>query len=167
MPKGPLVTHRSPECPEGRDSGFDCLIDLLQTVRQGVPAKLGGRGSISGRGGGGCGKWWECRGRELESRGGPKYQHPSMKYAGRGCCTRWGGERGEKKKTTKQSEKGKKKTASTPVSTPKRQEDNIGAHQARKPTQHEHTHTWHMALPENKAPIKEISVGKIRFTYKI
>lgn len=41
-----VVTHRSPECPEGRDSGFDCLIDLLQTVRQGVPAKLGGRGSV-------------------------------------------------------------------------------------------------------------------------
>lgn len=89
-PKGPLVTHRSPECPEGRDSGFDCLIDLLQTVRQGVPAKLGGRGSISGRGGRGCGKWWERRGRELGSQGGgggPKYQHPSMKYAGRGWCT--------------------------------------------------------------------------------
>lgn len=60
-----LVTHRSPECPEGRDSWFDCLIDLLQTVRQGVPAKLGGRGSISGRGGRGCGEWWESGGRQL------------------------------------------------------------------------------------------------------
>lgn len=60
-----LVTHRSPECPEGRDSGFDCLIDLLQTVRQWVPAKLGGRGSVSGRGGGGCGERWKRGGREL------------------------------------------------------------------------------------------------------
>lgn len=61
----PLVTHRSPERPEGRDSGFDCLIDLLQTVRQGVPAKLGGGGSVSRRGGGGSGKWWERGGRQL------------------------------------------------------------------------------------------------------
>lgn len=64
-----LVTHRSPECPEGRDSGFDCLIDLLQTVRQGVPAKLWGRRSVSGRRGGGGGKRWECGGRELGSQG--------------------------------------------------------------------------------------------------
>lgn len=71
----PLVTHRSPECPEGRDSGFDCLIDLLQTVRQGVPAKLGGRESVSGRGGGGCGERWERGGRELR-RGETKVPAP-------------------------------------------------------------------------------------------
>lgn len=65
----PLVTHRSPERPEGRDSGFDCLIDLLQTVRQGVPAKLGGGGSVSGRGSGGCGKRWERGGGELGLQG--------------------------------------------------------------------------------------------------
>lgn len=60
-----LLTHRSPECPEGRDSWFDCLIDLLQTVRQGVPSKLGGGGSISGRGGGRGGERWERGGRQL------------------------------------------------------------------------------------------------------
>lgn len=60
-----LVTHRSPEGPEGGDSGFDCLIDLLQTVRQGVPAKLWGRGSVSGRRGRGCGERRERGGREL------------------------------------------------------------------------------------------------------
>lgn len=63
--QSPLVTHRSPERPEGWDSGFDCLIDLLQTVRQSVPAKLRGRGSISGRGGGRWGERWQRGRREL------------------------------------------------------------------------------------------------------
>lgn len=108
----PLVTHRSPERPEGRDSGFDCLIDLLQTVRQGVPAKLGGGGSVSRRGGGGSGKWWERGGRQLrlheavvEKVGDQGYQHPSVRNAGRG--TGWeerereGRDRKRTKKTTK------------------------------------------------------------------
>lgn len=136
------MTHRSPERPEGRDSGFDCLIDLLQTVRQGVPAKLGRGGSISRRGGGGSGKGWERGGRQLrlqsneavvEKVGDQKYQHPSMRYAGRG--TGWvervgGGAEGEKNNKAGKREGGEKKTPSTPGSTPQSQEDNIGANPA-------------------------------------
>ena len=149
----PLVTHRSPERPEGRDSGFDCLIDLLQTVRQGVPAKLGGGGSVSRRGGRGCGERRERGGRELERGAPPKHQHPSMRYAGRRTVFRIRGDMGEgvgRRKEKREREdggrqkgdKGKKKTQSTPWSAPRSQEDNAGANPAHEPREHEkHKHT--------------------------
>lgn len=124
---------------------------------------LGEGGPLAGEGAGGVENGGSVEGESLGHGGGPKYQHPSMRYAGRGFCTGWDERSGGKEKggdITQNNEKGKKKTASTPLSTPKSQEDNIRAHQAHKPTQHDHTHTWHMALPENKAPIEEISVGK-------
>lgn len=135
----PLVTHRSPERPEGRDSGFDCLIDLLQTVRQGVPAKLGGGGSVNRRGGGGSGKGWERGGRQLrlqskeavvEKVGDQKYQHPSMRYAGRG--TGWEEREGrDRKKTTKQEKKG--------VGGRKRHRQHLEAHHRARRTTSEQT----------------------------
>ena len=120
----PLVTHRSPECPEGRYSGFDCLIDLLQTVRQRVPAKLGGRGSVSGRGGRGCGERWERGGREL-GWGETKVPAPKHEVCRQSLVYRMGGEEGRQKQ---QGEKGKKKTPSA-------------HHKARKTTLEQTQHT--------------------------
>lgn len=66
----------------------------------------------------------------VEKVGDHKYQHPSMRYAGRG--TGWDEREGrDRKKTTKQEKRGgEKKTPSTPGSTPQSQEDNIGANPA-------------------------------------
>lgn len=114
-----LLTHRSPECPEGRDSGFDCLIDLLQTVRQGVPAKLGGRGSVSRRRGGGCGERWKRGGRELgwgEIKI-PAPQHEVCRYLVVYRIREKGGLKDNEKRgrqEQKKGNKGKKKTPSTP-----------------------------------------------------
>lgn len=42
------ATYPPSEAAEGRDAGFDCLIDLVQTVRQGVTGEFWGRRSIDG-----------------------------------------------------------------------------------------------------------------------
>lgn len=78
---------------------------------------MGEGGPLAGEGAGGVEKGGSVEG---ESWGGarPKYQHPSMKYAGR----RWdGGEgdgriekEGRRGRQKQQGDKGKKKTPSTP-----------------------------------------------------
>lgn len=147
----PLVTHRSPECPEGRYSGFDCLIDLLQTVRQRVPAKLGGRGSVSGRGGRGCGERWERGGREL-GWGETKVPAPEHEVCRQSLVYGMGGEEG-KTKTTRW--KGKEKDT---ISTPQSQEDNTGANPAHEPRQHESTNTLSAHINTNMKKNKDTEI---------
>lgn len=85
---------------------------------------MGEGGPLAGEGAGGVEKGGSVEG---ESWGGarPKYQHPSMRYAGRVWCTGWGERRGRQKQ---QGEKGKKKTPSA-------------HHKARKTTLEQTQHT--------------------------
>lgn len=70
------------------------LISFKQYDKVSRP-NLGEGGPLAGEGAGGVENGGSVEGESLGHGGGPKYQHPSMRYAGRGCCMGWDGERGE------------------------------------------------------------------------
>lgn len=98
-----ILTHRSAKGPEGRDSWLDCLIDLLQTVGQGIPGKLWGGGPVSGWRGGGCGEGRERGGGRLgkgTAGWGGQGQHQERNPRKGRDMTAAGGEERERKTNT-------------------------------------------------------------------